>query len=382
MEKIFDSLRSRWRWIISASVSIFLILAVAIALFSHADKSASREPVGAERPSATGVESESDRAPVKVGWMIARVVSYRRDLTLSALARPAREAELRAQAGGEIKALDFEKGSEVARDKIIAELDVALIEANVRAAQARASLAKMRLDKLKELAELDGAVTPFDIETRRLEFESARAEHEALLAALDQTRVKAPFDGVALYKDVEVGEVIAPLTLITTIADLSKIKLSAGLPESVRGYFSENALARARFDESDEREGRISYIAPELDERHGTYQIEILIDNADRSIWPNQSAKVTIFSTRAEPRILAPQGALMESERGPFLFTIDKDNRARRRFVKLSGRREDLAALDDPELEGLKIVVKGQRDLVEGDLLDPVERIDDLARFE
>ena len=255
-----------------------------------------------------------------------------------------RRASVASKATGRLERLAVQEGSRVKQGDILAELENGDVKAEY--AQVVAQLAAVRADLVKAETEKRTAERNFrryqnlweqkvipqveyeaaeDQYTRtRAGVDAVKANIRALEAAsnrasllIEYTAIRAPFDGVVLTKNADVGEVVAPFgssinakAAVVTMADLTSLMVQADVSESflprVHGgqacEIQLVALPDSRFP------GTVDTIVPTADRAKGTVMVKVAFDHLDPRILPEMSARVA-FLTRP----------LSEQERLPFL---------------------------------------------------------------
>ena len=274
-----------------------------------------------------------------------------------------RRASVASKGTGRLEVLAVQEGSRVKQGDVLAELENNDLKAEY--AQASGQLAAARADLVRAETEQRNAERNFrryrnlweqrvipqaNYETAEDQFtkakaavDSARATIRSLEAALkrasvliEYTSIRAPFDGVVLTKNADVGEVVAPFgssinakAAVVTMADLSSLMVQADVSESFlpRVHVDQtceiqlDALPDSRFP------GKVDTIVPTADRTKGTVMVKIAFDRLDPRILPEMSARVA-FLTRP----------LSAQELHPFLGTHRQVlSRAQRRPRPVSG---------------------------------------------
>ncbi|MGH3056110.1 MAG: efflux RND transporter periplasmic adaptor subunit, partial [Gaiellaceae bacterium] len=253
--------------------------------------------------------------------------------------------------------------------EIIATIDDADFQAQVaaaRAAEAQVAVQitqakrdlhraeQLRADKLNSEAELEDAQTRLDALNAQLA--SARAQTQVAEASLENTRVRAPFDGTVLRKDAEVGEIVAPSsagggltrTAIVTMADLSTLEVEVDVNEAYIAQIGGAQPARITLDAYPDTSfsGRVRQVVPTADRQKATVQVKVAILDHDSRILPEMGAKV-LFENRgqgalhvAPRRVLVPSAALVQGDGVARVWVIE-NGVVTPRTVDLGPARED-----------------------------------------
>lgn len=247
-----------------------------------------------------------------------------------------RKAAVASKATGRLEWLGVREGSRVKRGEVIARLEnldvtatmdqaaanIKVAQANLEQGQAELRDAERSLSRSRELlaknfvsqAAHDAAIARFEkakaaISGYQAAIGAARANYRAAQVAVEQTLIRAPFDGVVLTKNANVGDVITPFSsalgsqaAVVTMADMSTLEVEADVSESNLGKVTLDepceiqldALPGARF------RGRVLRLVPTVDRAKATVMAKVRFVELDPRILPEMSAKVLFLSR--EPR--------------------------------------------------------------------------------
>ncbi len=255
---------------------------------------------------------------------------------------------------------------------------VAEATAGLAAARAETAESRTRVDVLA--ARLASAHAAVDVAQAGLE----RAE-----ALRDDADIRAPFDGVVLRKEAEVGEMVAPVNAagsttrgaIVTLADFESLEMEVDVIERDIGRVTEGLPCRIVLDACTEPfAGRVRQVVPTADRTRGTVQVKVVFDALDDRVRPEMSGRVEFLDEDAasrvlgKDRVLVPERALTtrDGARGVFLYAdravtfhavattgaADADGRVE---VAEGLRGGEVVVLDpDPKLaEGARVQVAG-----------------------
>jgi membrane fusion protein (multidrug efflux system) len=139
--------------------------------------------------------------------------------------------DLRNEIGGEIRAVNFRSGDRVEAGQLLIQLDTAVQEANLVAAKARAELARTVHERNESLI-ASRVINQDTVDRSQAEMASALAEIDVLERTIEQLTLRAPFAGRAGLHNFEVGQILAPGTLITTlIGDSMEMWIDFQMPQ-------------------------------------------------------------------------------------------------------------------------------------------------------
>jgi membrane fusion protein (multidrug efflux system) len=307
-------------------------------------------------------------------------------------------AEIRARVSGYLQKRTYTEGSAVKKGDLLFQIDprtyqAALDEAKGLLAQAEAKLGKFRQDRDRYQSLLkDGAVSQQEFETVKYSFEAASADVESRKAAvenaqlnLDGTEIHSPIDGVAGFSVAQIGNLINPETLLTTVSktDPTKVQFAASEQEYLKyarnmneamkatreGRKSEAFLELVLADGSVYPEkGYLGLANREVDPKTGSILVQALFPNPDHVLRPGLYAKVRAAVKDLKGGILIPQRAVQELQGMYQVAVVKPDQTIEIRAIQTGERvgskwvvTQGLAAGETIVVEGIQKVAPGMK---------------------
>lgn len=279
-----------------------------------------------------------------------------------------------ARVSGIIQELAFQEGQQIKAGDVLVRFDAderrADIEAavaDIRRAEAQRNETRTRLDRALAL-QRSGAGTGAQVEdltaqVRTLEsaIASAEAKRKSAEARLDDLIVRAPFAGRLGTRSVSLGAYVSPGTRITTLDDLSRIRLDFAVPENIIARLKPGQVVRATSPAFGERafEGKVAVIDPRVDPVTRTARLTAEFDNSDEALRPGMFLSVVLEVRNNQDAVVAPEEAVVNEGLRHVIFVVLPDNKIERRVVRIGQRQDGRIEI----LEGLKlgetIVVRG-----------------------
>ncbi len=304
------------------------------------------------------------------------------------------KASVSAKIAGRMEYLGVTEGTRVKKGQVIARIESGIYGAQVEAAQAqigeaRAQLAQAErdLERAQALgaqdlippAELENVATR--VEVLKAGINTARAQKRIADATLENTLVRAPFDGTILRKDAEVGEIVSPAsagggltrTAIVTMADLSTLEVEVDVNEAYIAQIENNDDARITLDAYSDTSfaGRVRQVVPTADRQKATVLVKVAILDRDPRILPEMGAKVVFTAdagataVAAPVRVTVPLTAVVRATGSARVWIIEKD-RAVARAVELGRETGDSIEIRSGLSGGETVVLAPPADLKEG----------------
>lgn len=316
-------------------------------------------------------------------------------------AEGARQVEVRARVAGTLHKRLYTEGELVREGQPLFQIDpepfrialaqsqAQLAQANAQLAQARAQLAQERARneqarrenaRLKELADeravsrrefddsvsvlklSDAALLAFEASVKNAEASVKNAEAGIRNAELNlsYTEVRAPVAGVSGRALRSEGSLLATAGaegLLTTINQIQPVWVRFAVAGSDLARVPGGRIGRGAQVEltladggAFPAKGRINFSASQVDPRLGTQELRAEFDNPSGRLLPGDFVRVRVIAGQRDAVFLVPQTAVLQNERGYFLFVIDPEGRAQIRPVKAG----DWVGRDWTILEGLK----------------------------
>jgi len=309
-----------------------------------------------------------------------------------------RKAAVAAQSTGRLVWLGVEEGSRVTTGQILARLEdremVAALE------QARANLAATQAAKVEAEAALrdaersdqrmrdllaQGFVAQAEADATLTRLERSRASVQAATAniavasagvggaevALDNTRIRAPFNAVVLTKNADLGDIVTPLgaaanakSAVVTIADLSSLQIEADVSEANLSRIRPGQPCEIILDAiPDQRfRGELVTIVPTADRSKATVMVKVRFAELDPRVLPEMSARVAILDrplTIAEeaPKLVIPPAAVQDAGGRQLVYRLD-GTRVRAIPVTLGAPLGDQREVLSGLVAGEKIVLR------------------------
>jgi RND family efflux transporter MFP subunit len=333
-------------------------------------------------------------------------------LTASGYVVAQRKAAVSSKLTGRLVQLSVIEGDEVKTGQIIARIESADVEAIL--AQMRASLDAARADVLNAQAEVDDARLDLDRKTSlaaqkaisQMDADVAKARHNkalALLAArkasvgvaeanlrnaqvqVENTIIRAPFDGKVLTKNANVGEVITALGAaagsrgaVVTIADMNSLEVEADVSESSIERTSIKQPCEITLDAFPEQryQGFVGTIIPTADRAKATVMLKIRFTNRDKRVLPEMSAKVSFLKpdmpqdapSSAPPQIMISSTAVVMRDGRKVVFRVsgEKSDKAVQMPVKTGVVTGSLVAITEGLNGGERLVLRPSEQLRDG----------------
>jgi membrane fusion protein, multidrug efflux system len=278
-----------------------------------------------------------------------------------------------AKVAGVIDKIGFDEGQQVKAGDMLVQLDAAERQADIDQAIAEANRAAalkneiaIKLERAQALNRT-GAGTSAQVEDLTAQMKSlegamasAQAQRKAAEARLEDLTVRAPFNGRVGTRSVSLGAYIAPGTRITSLDDLSKVRLDFAVPENLLGRLqpgqSVNAISAAYKNRI--FKGKVSTIDPRVDQATRTARLTAEFENSDESLKPGMFLAVALEVSVKDEAIVVPEEAIVSEGLRHVIYPV-KDNKVERRVITIGQRQGGKVEVVEGLKAGETIVVLG-----------------------
>src|SRR6266705_2391528 len=310
-------------------------------------------------------------------------------------------AQIRPQVTGYLLRQTYQEGSFVRKGQLLFEIDprtfqvaldqtkAQLANAEQQLAQAEANQVKAQLDVnryvplVKEQAvtqqDLDNAVqanlaAQAQVRAAKAQIDAAKAQVAAAQLNLGFTKIVSLIDGIAGVAQAQIGDLVGPTGLLTTVSTLDPIKVY--FPVSEKGYLDyvkENPDAAKRAEQERQlglemiladgsrypHEGSFSFADRQVDVKTGTLRLQGLFPNPGNILRPGQFARVRAITTTKKGALRVPQRAVTELQGSYQVSVVGMDDKVSIRPVKVGERVGSLWIVQEGLKPGERVVAEG-----------------------
>jgi RND family efflux transporter MFP subunit len=373
-----------------ASAALGVIVLLAGLAFAFRNQTPTVEVVTAQKPEAGG------RSAI---------------LNASGYVTPRRRATIAAKITGRVTGVFFDEGTHVRAGQLLATLDDSDVKKALDSAKAdrdssQAAIAdfqvqlkfsQIELHRAEQLQQagvqtqeqLDTASTNVDslkakINLAKQQVQGSEMRIREAQQAVDNCVINAPYDGIVVSKDAQVGEMVSPnsagggftRTGIATIVDMNSNEIEVDVNESYIARVKDKQKVTAILDAYPNWEipSHVRTVIPTADRQKATVKVRISFDKLDPRILPDMGIKVTFLSDEpvkksdaAAPVVAAllPNDALHDENGKKIVFMV-KNGKLERRAVAIGGSKGDQTEIMSGLVAGDIVVLRGPANLQDG----------------
>lgn len=309
-------------------------------------------------------------------------------------------AQIQPQVTGYLLKQDYQEGTLVHKGDVLFDIDprpfeAALAQAQGQLAEAEAQLGKTKLDVARDTPLAKQSAIP----QAQLDNDiQANAAAEALVAAADAqvdqaqlnlgfTKVRSLIDGIAGLAKAQIGDLVSPTSVLTTVSQVQPIKAYFAISEQEYLKLAEriSAVAEGRRRPGEKRtlelilsdgsiypqKGWVVLADRQVDVKTGTIRLAGAFDNPGLILRPGMFGRVRAVTDVDKNAVLVPQRSVVETQGSYSVVVVDSENKASIRPVKTGERVGNMWVITEGVKPGEQVVTEGMQKAKEGAPVQP-----------
>lgn len=311
---------------------------------------------------ATTMAQKGAKRPTSVIAAPVKMTSFADQVEALGTTKSNEMAVITADTAEKVTAIHFTEGQEVKKGDLLITLAKGEEDADLKSAQAQLSEAQSAYNRAKEL-QSSNALSKATLEERLATLRQRRAAVAAVSARLNKRAITAPFDGVLGLREVSVGTLVQPGNVITTLDDISVIKVDFDVPSVFLPALSTGLKVIGKVEAFGERQftGEVQTINTQVDPVTRTLKVRAIIPNEDRALKPGLLMTINLHKNQRQALVI-PEEALIKRSDKNFVYLVETTNGktiAKETEIKIGSRNpgeiEVLSGLNESD----KIITHG-----------------------
>jgi membrane fusion protein (multidrug efflux system) len=289
---------------------------------------------------------------------VVKAESFQKDFSASGTLRPNEEVEIHPEVSGRITAISFTEGSNVRKGQTLVQINDADIRAQIQKLRAQRALQQKMLDRQEELLRI-GGISRQEYETTQTQIASINADIAFQEAALRKTRIVTPFDGRIGLRQVSVGAIVSPTTVVASLQQVHQLKMDFSIPDQFRDALTVGKQVFFTIDGSSEPlTGKISAIEPGASVNTRAINVRATVANPGGKLSPGSFAHVQIPFESNNTAILIPSQAVIPTSRNKQVAIV-RNGKADLVAVELGTRTESMTEILGGLVVGDTVITTG-----------------------
>ncbi|MFP4528051.1 MAG: efflux RND transporter periplasmic adaptor subunit [Candidatus Kapaibacterium sp.] len=312
--------KSSKRTIIIAAVILALVALVVIKIMTDGE-------TGPARATASGQQT------VRADAIVIRPERLEHKILSTGTALADEEVELRAETGGRITAINFREGTRVGKGDLLLKINDSELQARLKKIELDIELAKEIEYRQRKLLEKEG-ISKEAYEKSLNTVNTLKAEKDLVLAQIDKTEIRAPFDGTIGLRRVSPGEYLSSGAEIARLVRIRPLKIEFSVPQKYSQKVHDGDTIKFRTSKDAQfSKARIYAIEPKIDPQTRMLAMRAIYDNRQGSILPGAYVDLELMLEELESALLVPSEAIVPGISGEYVFVYQNGMAVRRNVV-------------------------------------------------
>jgi len=267
---------------------------------------------------------------------------------------------LTAELTGKVVQIDFKPGSPAKAGDILLRQDTSSEEAQLRAAEAMADMARLNVARLGKLIS-ERTISQSQFDNAEASYKQAVAQADNIRASIAKKTIRAPFSGRLGIRLVNLGQVLNEGQPIVSLQSLDPIFVDFALPQQQLPLVQPGQTARLTSDAlpGEVVEGKITAINPQVDAATRNIRVQATVANPRELLRPGMFVNVSVVLPLRQPVLAIPATAVLYAPYSDSVFVVEEKvsektgqpaKVVRQQFAQLGEKRGDFVAV----LSGLK----------------------------
>jgi len=292
------------------------------------------------------------------------------DLVIRGRTEAVRKVQVKAEIAGAVAAVRVQKGQPVKAGAILCELNVEARAAQLKMAQATARQRQIEYEGSKSLHE-KGFRSDTAVAQSLAAYEGAKADVERMEKQFEDTKIRAPFNGVVDDRMVEVGDYMTAGMPCAMVVDQHPMLVIGQISENDVTLIKIGDLGWAKLITGERAEGRLRFVAQSADPATRTFRVELEVPNDAGTIRDGVTAEIHVTTRTVVAHHISPAILALDDRGVVGVRIVEQGNKVR--FVPVAIISD---SVDGMWVTGLPatvtIITVGQEYVTNGQIVNPV----------
>ena len=320
-----------------------------------------------ERMIAQGKQFSPPPEPVTTA--VARKETWESLLTAVGSLEAVQGVIVTAELSGKVERIGFEPGTKVKTGDLLVQQGISAENAQLRAAEASLTLAKIDLDRKSKLL-AQRTISRSEYDNAEAQFKQAAAQADNIRAAVTKKTIRAPFDGRLGIRLVNLGQVLKEGDAIVSLQSIDPIFVNFSLPQQQLAQVNAGLVVQVTTDALPGKvvAGKITAINPQVDTATRNIQMQATLANPEERLRPGMFVNVAVVLPARQNVLAIPATAVLYAPYSDSVFVVEEKKEekngqpgqvVRQKFVRLGEKKGDYVAIVSGLEEGDTVVSTG-----------------------
>jgi membrane fusion protein (multidrug efflux system) len=298
-----------------------LLTGLGIIIFSSCGtsdkKSSSSNPGGSQQGGQAG-----QQPPMAVDIFIIKPTLINEKIEVSGSLEANETTEIHPEISGRLVQLNIAEGKFVRKGALLAKIYDGDMQAQLKKYQVQLDIAKTNEERSAQLLKIQG-ISKSDYDASLLNVNNIRADIDITNANITKTEIRAPFDGKLGLKNISPGAFVTPLTVVTTISQVNKLKLQFSVPEKYGAEIRNGQPISFTVNGSEKTfTATVLATATEIGQDTRSLMVRAIVQNNDPALIPGTFANVQMILGNNPNAIMIPNSSVIPQGRKKQVFVF------------------------------------------------------------
>lgn len=273
--------------------------------------------------------------------------------------------EIHPEIAGRVTGIHFTEGSKVSKGQLLVQLYDDNIKAQIQKLKAQKQLQAATQKRQKSLLDI-GGISQQEYETTETQLQSLDADIAYAEAQLRSTKIYAPFSGTIGIRNISVGAVISPTTVVTSLQQTHPLKMDFNVPDLYRNEIAKGKEVLFSISgQLDTLSGKVIAVEPGADATTRTIRVRAIIPNPKEKLIPGAFAHVIVPLGGDSNAILVPSQSVIPTTKEKLIVKL-VEGKAKMVIVQPGTRTADKVEILSGIQQGDTILTTGLMQVKEG----------------
>jgi len=307
--------------------------------------------------------------PESVSSAVVREDKWQGSLTAIGSVAAVQGVTITPELPGLVREVAFDSGAVVRKDDLLVRLDTTAEEAQLRALEAQADLARINVERERTLRS-QNLVSQAELDTAEATLKQTTANADAVRATIEKKTIRAPFAGRLGLRQVNLGQYLDAGKPIVVLQSLEPVYVEFSLPQQELAQLKTGMRVGITTDAYPGRhfEGKLTAITPNLDQSTRSVGLQATLENPDHLLRPGMFARVAVFLSQEQEVLVIPATAVLSAPYGDSVYVIEPNSGTngassglvvRQQFVRVGPPHGDFLSVKSGLKPGERIVSSG-----------------------
>ncbi|MBY0536427.1 MAG: efflux RND transporter periplasmic adaptor subunit [Chitinophagaceae bacterium] len=303
-----------------------------------------------DKKDATAQGGNKPSGPLPVEGYVVNGKSLASMIEVPGSLMPFEETEIRSEISGRIITLNISEGNFVRKGAVLVKLFDGDLQAQLKKLEVQLQISEKTAERQRELLKI-GGISQQEYDLSELAVNNLKADIEIVKVNISKTEIRAPFDGRLGLKNISLGAYISPSNLLTTISQVSQLKLQFTVPEKYGSLVQNGQSVQFQLDGTTANfQATVMATETAIEETTRSLAVRARVIANNRFLVPGAFAKVHMILGRQSDAIMIPSESVIPQGRKKQAI-VYRDGKAS--FVDITTGVRD--SVNVQVLEGLKL---------------------------